>query len=223
MPQPSIQLRPMRPTILCLMLCVLFVPSGKALSQHLRLGAEGGMSFIDKPDSYTQDVSAGGLGFNVEMHAGALGKFELESFPLTLTGRIQYTWMTGSGTVNSNQVSGATGNYSTFADILVVAAGTEWVTGPQALLPHISTEILVTEVGQVSFSNSQNGPSSPFLKNASTRIGFALGGGLEHSFSALVHADLHIRYNWNNLIVQSRHESSLNTLDVSLALYLVLY
>jgi len=213
----------MRTTVVYVLAVILTAPSGTVISQHLRLGAEAGLSFIDKPDYYTQDLSAGGLGFNAEMHVGALGKLEMADFPLTLTGRIQYTWMNGSGTVSNSQIYGATGNYSTFADILVVAAGTEWVVGPRALLPHISTEILITEVGQVSFSNAIHEPSSPFLKNASTRLGFALGAGLEHSFTPLVNADLHVRYNWNNLIAQSETESNLNTLDVSLALYFVLY
>jgi opacity protein-like surface antigen len=206
-----------------MILLVLATPSGGALSQHLRLGAEAGLSFIDMPGFYTQDVSSGGLGFNIELHAGAVGKLELRDSPVTLTGRVQYTWMTGSGTVVSGQVNASAGDYTTFADILIMGAGAEWVVSPGALSPHISTEILLTEAGQVSFAGTSSGSSNPFLRNASTRVGFAVGAGLEHSFSSSFSADLHVRYNWNTLFGRTGDEGNLNTLDVSLAFYAVVF
>lgn len=204
-----------------LSLLVLLVPSGEAISQHLRLGVEGGLSFVDLPDYYTTDVSSGGLGFDVELHAGASGKLELEGSPFTLSGRVQYTWMTGSGTVVSNLVYASSGNYSTFQDILLVGAGVEFVVSHIPFSPHISTELLLTEVGQISLSSTSS--PSPFLKNPSTRVGFALGAGLEHPIISSFNTDLHIRYNWNRLFGRASGELNLNTLDVSIEFYIVLY
>jgi opacity protein-like surface antigen len=197
--------------------------SAEAISQHLRLGAEAGLSFVDMPDYYTEDVSSGGLGFNVELHSGVLGKLELPGFPVAFTARVQYTWMTGSGNVVSDQLYASAGSYSTFQDILVVGAGVEWVVSHIAVSPHISTEILFAEVGQISFSSASSGSPSSFLKNPSTRVGFALGAGLEHSLSPSLNTDLHVRYNWNRLFGRAPDEGDLNTLDVSLALYFVFY
>jgi hypothetical protein len=115
----------MRPNTHALILLVLSAPSGETFSQHLRLGAGAGLSYIDLPSFYTQDVSSGGLGFNVEFHVAASGKLDLPESPITLTGRVQYTWMTGSGTVSGDQTYASAGDYSTFADILVAGAGAE--------------------------------------------------------------------------------------------------
>ncbi len=207
--------------ILILSFLALALSCAQAMSQHLRLGAEGGLSFIDMPAYYTQDVSSGGLGFNVEFHAGVAGKLELEGYPFTLTGRVQYTWMTGSGTVVSNQLYASSGNYSTFQDILVVGAGIEFGLPWIAFSPHISTEILLTEVGEISISSASS--PSPFLDNPSTRVGFALGAGLEHPLTSSVNSDLHVRYNWNRLFGRGPNEGNLNTLDVSIEFYFVIY
>ncbi len=206
-----------------LALILLVAPSGEAISQHLRLGVDGGLSFIDMPNYYTQDVSSGGLGFMVELHAGASGKLELPESPFTLTGRVQYTWMTGSGNVVSNQLYASAGNYSTFQDIFVVAAGVEWVVSRMEFYPHISTEILLAEVGHITVSSNSSDADTPFLKDPYTRVGFALGAGLEHQITSSLNTDLHIRYNWNRLFGRAPGEGNLNTLDVSLAFYLVLY
>jgi hypothetical protein len=168
-----------------------------------------------------EDLSSGGLGFDVELHAGASGKLELEGSPVTFTGRVQYTWMTGSGTVVSNLADASSGSYSTFQDILVVAAGVEFGVRQIAFSPHISTEVLLSEVGQISLSSTSS--PSPFLRNASTRVGFALGGGLEHPLTSFLNSDLHVRYNWNRLFGRGPGEANLNTLDVSLEFYFVLY
>ncbi len=175
------------------------------------------------PSYYTQDVSSGGLGFTAEFHAGAMGKLELPESPFTLTGRVQYTWMTGSGNVVNSQLYASAGDYSTFQDIFVVAAGVEWVVSHSAVSPHISTEILLAEVGQVSVASTSSGPATPFLKEPSTRVGFALGAGLEHPLTSSLNTDLHIRYNWNRLFGRGPGEGNLNTLDVSLEFYFVLY
>lgn len=173
------------------------------------------------PAYYTEDVSSGGLGFNVEYHAGVAGKLELKESPFTLTGRVQYTWMSGSGTVVSNQAYASSGDYSTFQDILVVGGGVEFGLPRIAFSPHMSTELLLTEVGQLSVSSTSS--PSPFLKEPSTRVGFALGAGLEHPITSSVNTDLHVRYNWNRLFGRGPGELNLNTLDVSLEFYLVLY
>jgi opacity protein-like surface antigen len=84
-------------------------------------------------------------------------------------------------------------------------------------------EILLAEVGQISSSNTLEGSPNPFLRNASTRVGVAVGAGLEHSFSSSFSADLHIRYNWNTLFGRTDSVGNLNTLDVSLAFYVIVY
>lgn len=212
----------MRSSPLILLMAVLL--SAPVYSQHLRLGPGGGLSFIDLPNYYSQDVSAGGLGFDMEAHAAVLGKLDLEEPGVTLTGRLQYTWMTGSGSVVSDQVDITAGDYSTFADIFVTGFGAEWGFGPEVSsstqvpeILHLSTEILLTEVGQVTFTSS--GSSSPFLKNAATRVGFAAGAGLEYPLSPTVTVDLHLRYSWNTLFCRSAEEENLNTFDASLAIY----
>ncbi len=207
--------------IIVLSLLTLSAPSGEAISQHLRLGVEGGLSFIDMPAYYTGDVSTGGLGFDIEFHAGAAGKLELEGSAFTLTGRVQYTWMSGSGTVVSDQAFASSGDYSTFQDILVVGGGVEFGLPRIAFSPHISTELLLTEVGQITVSSTSS--PSPFLKNPSTRVGFALGAGLEHPITSSVNTDLHVRYNWNRLFGRGPEEENLNTLDVSVEIYFVVY
>ena len=203
-----------------LILLMLFGLPSVVFCQHLRLGVGGGLSFIDNPAYYAQDVSSGGLGFTTELHAGIDAKLDLEGFPVTLTGRAHYTWMTGSGTVESDQVYASAGDYSTFADILVIAFGAEWAVSPGPFSPHLSSEILLTEAGQVTYANAS---SAPFLKDARTRVGFALGAGLESSLSALLSADLRIRYNWNTLFGRPGGEENLNTLDVTLAFFFSLY
>jgi opacity protein-like surface antigen len=188
-------------------------------AQHLRVGAGPGLSFIDSPDFYTQDVSTGGLGFNVELNVAAAAKLELQDFPVCLTTRVQYTWMTGSGTVQNDQLYGSSGDYATFADILVAGFGAEWVISPTSLSPHLSTEILFTGVGQVSYANSPSGLSPSFLKNASMRIGFAVGAGLEYSFTSRLTGDLHTRYNWNTLFGRAAGQENFNTLDLAFVLF----
>ncbi len=173
------------------------------------------------PAYYTGDVSTGGLGFDIEFHAGAAGKLELEGSAFTLTGRVQYTWMSGSGTVVSDQAFASSGDYSTFQDILVVGGGVEFGLPRIAFSPHISTELLLTEVGQITVSSTSS--PSPFLKNPSTRVGFALGAGLEHPITSSVNTDLHVRYNWNRLFGRGPNEENLNTLDVSVEFYFVVY
>ncbi len=195
----------------------------ESAAQHLRVGGGGGLSFIDSPDFYTADVSTGGFGFNTEFHVAAAAKLDLPDFPVSLTGRVQYTWMTGSGTVVSYPVEASSGNYTTFADVLVAAFGAEWVLSPISISPHISTEILATGAGQVSVTSASHENSTPFLRDASMRLGFSVGAGLEYTFTPNVSADLHTRYNWNTLFARPTGEPNLNTLDVSLVFFSTLF
>ncbi len=54
------------------------------------------------------------------------------------------------------------------------------------------------------------------------RVGFSIGAGFEYSFTQSVSTDLHTRYNGNTLFIRSTGEPNLNTLDVSLVVFITI-
>ena len=71
-------------------------------AQLFKIGAGGGLTNVSGPDSWTNDVADGGLGFSSEYNYGIIAKVGLPVFPLTPRGFVLFHNLNGSGTPSAS-------------------------------------------------------------------------------------------------------------------------
>ncbi|MGB5529197.1 MAG: hypothetical protein WBQ32_04435, partial [Ignavibacteriaceae bacterium] len=74
---------------------ILFVFTSISTAQLVKVGVGGGITQVTAPDSLTNKVAEGGLGYSTEWNLGLVGKVDLPLIPITPRAFITYHMITG--------------------------------------------------------------------------------------------------------------------------------
>lgn len=176
-------------------------------AQSLSLGVTGGITTVQSPDAYTNDISDGGYGFGSSPHYGLKAKLGLPLLPLTVTGQLVYS-----------NLSGEEGGIEMDQGLLIMGAGIEWgilpIPGP--VNPYVAFDLFYSNFGELtskvgSVENSVEGFS---------RTGIGIGAGVELTILPKIDLEASAKYNFNNLIGKVDGEDNINTINISASVLL---
>jgi hypothetical protein len=180
-------------------------------AQLFKIGAGGGLTNVSGPDSWTNDVADGGLGFSSEYNYGIIAKVGLPVFPLTPRGFVLFHNLNGSGTpsASSEEVE-----YS--QSITSVGLGVQYgfIPVPAGFDPYLSLDATFNNFGDLT---AKSGSTEEKFEGGS-RVGLQLGVGTEVTIIPLINVDVFAGYNWFNLTGKEDGEETISAfvLDVFL-------
>jgi len=170
------------------------------LSQTLRLGLGGGPAFVQSGDNgYTRDIQNGGLAFNVAYALGGKAELSIPASPISITGRVSYMFMRGSGVVkNPRLYYRDTGSVETRLHIWSVGLGGQWnvLSGPVA--PYIGAQILLSSFSKLSFKQTNAGGTVEYLSGGATTVGMQIEVGSRFSMGRSVWLDVGANYSFHS-------------------------
>jgi hypothetical protein len=183
-------------------------------AQLFKIGAGGGLTNVSGPDSWTNDVADGGLGFSSEYNYGIIAKVGLPVFPLTPRGFVLFHKFSGSGTPPGLAKTTATNSEVEISQsITSIGLGLEYgfIPVPAGFDPYLSLDVTFNNFGDFSVSDE-------VLSEGNSRVGLQLGVGTEITIIPLINLDVYAGYNWFNLTGKEDGEETISAfvLDVFL-------
>lgn len=165
-------------------------------AQLFKIGAGGGLTNVSGPDSWTNDVADGGLGFSSEYNYGIIAKVGLPVIPITPRGFILYHTLEG----NSNAIENS-------QSITSVGLGVQYgfIPVPAGFDPYLSLDATFNNFGD--FKGTL--PSNLIAINGS-RVGLQVGVGTEVTIIPLINLDVFAGYNWFNLTGKEDGEETIS-------------
>jgi opacity protein-like surface antigen len=171
-------------------------------------GIGGGLSTVQAPDAYTNDLTSGGLGFSSGYHIGAKLKLSIPLFPLTPVGSIIYSHFSGDQ-------STPLGNIETSQSIWTIGAGAEYKLIPGPLSPYLAADLEYNNFGDISV-DAGNLPISISGAGSRSRFGIAVGIGAELTILPVIGLDASIKYHFLNWIGKESGEETVSVLSYNL-------
>jgi hypothetical protein len=194
-------------TKLFLTLLLLLTISSFSNAQLFQLGAGGGLTQILAPESYTNSVSDGGLGFSTEWNAGIIVKLGLPLVPLTPRAYFLYHSLSGSG-----DSTGSTQNVEYTQTISEIGLGLQYnfVPLPAGFDPYIALDLAYNSFSALE----RNSIEIPDTKVS--RFGAGIGLGTEITIIPILDLDVYASYKMFNLVGKEDGEETISafTLDV---------
>ena len=185
---------------LLLVVSLILLTLSSAYSQSLKLGLSGGLTNVTAPDSYTEDISKGGFGFSSEIHYGVKAKLSLPLIPLTFAGYII------NHSLNSDE-SGA--EYS--LNVLAIGVGAEWALIPGPVSPYLGVDVLSNSFGDLELNGNT-------AFDGDSRVGAAVGAGIDFKLLPKFDIDASVKYNMFNLIGQDDNEDTISSLNLNVTI-----
>jgi len=188
----------------------------KVHAQLLKIGVGGGLTQVLGPDSYTKDVSNGGLGFSSEYNIGVIAKIGLPIIPITPRAFILYHKMNGEGSpvtiLKSNNA--ASSNIELSQSIISAGIGAQYdiIPIPLGVNPYLSIDFTFNNFGD--FSSIFNGTEN--ITDGFSRFGLQLGVGTEVTIIPSIDVDIAASYGWFNLTGKEEGEKTISALTVDL-------
>ena len=180
-------------------------------AQLFKIGAGGGLTNVSGPDSWTNDVADGGLGFSSEYNYGIIAKVGLPVFPLTPRGFVLIHNLNGSGIPPAG-----TEEVETSQSITSVGLGLEYgfIPVPAGFDPYLSLDATFNNFGDLTVKSG--GAEEKF--EGGSRVGLQVGLGTEVTIIPLINLDVFAGYNWFNLTGKEDGEETISAfvLDVFL-------
>ncbi len=191
--------------MLSLFMLIIF---GSLASAQIKIGLGGGLTSIQSPDAFKNDVASGGEGFTGNYHLTAMAKLSLPLIPFTPAAFIDYHVLRGSGTRNSYAVE-------TSMNILSFGVEGELTLLPIPILsPYVCADFALNKFGQLE-ETSQLGS---IVQGGKSRYGVGLGVGAVVTALPKVDIDGSIKYQFLNLIGKDSGESNINALTFNIIL-----
>ena len=181
------------------------VLSTNSFAQNFGIG--GGLSTIQGPDSYDDD-----LGMSGGYHLGAKLKLSIPLFPLTPVGSVTYSQFSGDQ-------STPLGNIETSQSIWSIGAGVEYSLVPGPLAPYLAADLEYNNFGDLSIEGA-NLPISIGGTGSRSRFGIALGVGAEFTLLPVIGLDASIKYHMMNMIGKESGEETVSVITYNLTVLL---
>ncbi len=186
-------------------LSLIFVTVSEA--QQLRLGLGGGLTAVQSPDAYTNNISDGGLGFKTNYHLTAELRLDFPLIPFTPLAFVNYHSLSGSG-------SGAYQSVETSQKILSIGAEVEVSLLPLPFVkPYFSVSVASNSIGEQKISS----PAGTLSQSSRTRMGGGIGIGTLVTILPF-DMDLSAKYSFLNFVGKESGEENLNIINVDLVI-----
>ncbi len=196
--------------ILTFFLAIILFTSN-SYTQSLKIGPGVGYSIVQSPDNFTKSISDSGFGFGSHLQYGGKVKIGLPLLPLTITGQLFYTPLSGDGTRSVNNVPA---NLEVESSLLVIGVGGEWELIPGPISPYFTLDVFYSSIGETTIKSTTAGVDEQKFEGVS-RTGIGLGAGLEVKILPKVNVDVSAKYNFNSLIGKESDEENFNTLNLN--------
>lgn len=184
-------------------------------AQGIALGATAGLTVVTSPDSWTKDISEGGLGFSKAPHFGVKGRFSLPLIPISITGQVLYTSFSAEGDYpNLPSVS-----VERKMSMLIFGVGAEYKLVPGPISPYAAFDLFYTNFSELENSYSSSVAGASGNNDGFSRTGIGLGAGLQIGIVPLIDIDVSAKYNINNLIGKEDGEDTISTLNLSATVF----
>ncbi len=186
-------------------------------AQLIKVGVGGGLTQVLGPNSYTDDIGNGGLGFSSEYNFGAIAKIGLPIIPLTPRAFVLYHKLSSEGSLitlfNGNNVNSDAKFTQSF---LTLGLGVQFgfIPVPVGFDPYLSFDLTLNNFGDFK---SVIGDTENIIDGFS-RMGLQLGLGTEVTIIPMINVDVFAGYNWFNLTGKEDGEETISAfvLDVFL-------
>jgi len=170
-------------------------------------GIGGGLSTVTGPDSYTNDLTSGGIGFSSGYHLGVKLKFGLPVAPFKPFGFVNYTHF-------SNDQSTPVGNLAISQSIWSIGGGGQFNLIPGPINPYIAANIAYNSFGDLNIEGADIGDA--FEGGGSkSRFGGGIGIGAELTV-LIIGLDASITYNFLNWIGKESGEETVSVISYNL-------
>ena len=186
----------------------------KVQAQLVSIGVGGGLTQVLGPDSYTDDILNGGLGFSSEYNFGVIAKVGLPVIPLAPRVFILYHKMNSAVSFATLSKGNDVSNIAEFSQsILSFGLGVQYgfIPVPVGFDPYLSLDVTFNNFGDFE-GTLPNG----FIAINGSRFGLQLGLGTEVTIIPLINVDVFAGYNWYNLTGKEDGEETVSAfvLDV---------
>ena len=189
----------------------------KVQAQLISIGVGGGLTQVLGPDSYTDDILNGGLGFSSEYNFGVIAKVGLPVIPLAPRVFILYHKMNSAVSFATLSKGNDVSNIAEFSQsILSFGLGVQYgfIPVPVGFDPYLSLDISLNNFGD--FSKIIN--ESEDLTIGFSRFGLQLGLGTEVTIIPMINVDVFAGYNWFNLTGKEDGEETVSAFVLDLFL-----
>jgi len=172
-------------------------------AQSVKVGVGGGLTNVQGPDSYTNDISQDGFGFSSEYNLGAIVKVDIPLIPITPRGFFLYHKLSSNEDV---------AEFSQSISSLGLGLQYNFIPIPIALDPYLFLDLTYNNFGD--FTETVNGIETK--SSGSSRYGLQLGIGTEVTIVPFINIDIFAGYGWFNLTGKDDGEETISaiTLDV---------
>ncbi|MCH7963599.1 MAG: outer membrane beta-barrel protein [Bacteroidetes bacterium] len=188
----------------------------KVQAQLVSIGVGGGLTQVLGPDSYTDDILNGGLGFSSEYNFGIIAKVGLPVIPLAPRVFILYHKMNSAVSFATLSKGNDVSNIAEFSQsILSFGLGVQYgfIPVPVGFDPYLSLDVTFNNFGD--FEGTL--PADLLAVNGS-RTGLQLGIGTEVTIIPLINLDVFAGYNWFNLTGKEDGEETVSAFVLDLFL-----
>ena len=180
------------------------------LAQSVKVGVGGGLTNIQGPDSYTNDISQNGLGFSSEYNLGAIVKVDIPLIPITPRGFFLYHKLSSNEDVTE---------FSQSISSLGLGLQYSFVPIPVGFDPYLFLDLTFNNFGD--FTETVNGIETKF--DGSSRYGLQLGIGTEVTIVPFINLDIIAGYGWFNLTGKDDGEETISAFTLDAFLIFNLY
>lgn len=171
-------------------------------------GIGGGLSTVTGPDSYTNDLTSGGIGFSSGYHLGVKLKFGIPVAPFKPFGFVNYTHF-------SNDQSTPLGNVTISQSIWSIGAGGQYNLFPGPINPYIAANVAYNNFGDLSVDGG--GDLEDVFEGGGSKSRFGGGIGIGAELSVLVIGlDASITYNFLNWVGKESGEETVSVISYNL-------
>ncbi len=183
-------------------------------AQSIKVGVGGGLTSVQGPDGFTNDISQNGLGFSSEYNFGAIAKVGLPVIPLTPRAFILYHKMSSSAALVIAEGNNINSTTEFSQSILSIGLGVQYgfIPIPAGFDPYLFLDLTLNNFGDLT--KTDNGNETKF--DGFSRFGLQLGIGTEVTIVPFINLDVFAGYGWFNLTGKEDGEDTVSAFTLDL-------
>lgn len=191
---------------------ILLFLSPALFGQSIDIGVGGGLTIVQSPDGYTNEITNGGLDFTNEYHLGLKGKINLPLIPVTPYVLFNYYNFSGKADISGG------GEQTTSQNILSFGGGIDYnlTPGPVPVKPYAALEVAYNNIGELELDPQ---PEVATTGESVSRFGLGVGLGVNFNLLPKVNLDASAKYHFLNLIGKEDGEDTISMINLDLLLF----